>query len=357
MKRPLMISLLFLVTVTSLQARLDKKLNFYSPDHPFIQYTGRIDFSDPLLPRFWQPGVYISFSFKGDNCEVILNDEVLWGNSHNYIELVVDGKEYRLQMKGKSDTISLSPYISGGVVHSAIVCKNTEANIGYLELAGIRCRELVKPPAKPLRKIEFIGNSITCGMGNDDSEIPCGKRNWYDQHNAWLSYGALTARNVNAQYHLSSVSGIGLMHSCCNMDVIMPTVFDKVSMRNNAIQWDFANYQPEVVTVCLGQNDGVQDSAAFCANYISFMRQLRQYYPTTTFILLSSPMADEKLRNFLRQSISAVRSQLLQAGDNKIFTHVFEKQFIGGCDAHPSKAEHKQIATELTTAIKNIMNW
>lgn len=108
MKRPLLLSLLFLVTVTSLQAKPDKKLNFYSPDHPFIQYTGRIDFSDPLLPRFWQPGVYITFHFKGNECEIVLNDEVLWGNIHNYIELVVDGKEYRVQMKSKSDTISLS---------------------------------------------------------------------------------------------------------------------------------------------------------------------------------------------------------------------------------------------------------
>lgn len=357
MKQLSLLSLLILFTVTSVEAKPDKKLNFYSPDHPLIQYTGRIDFSDPGLPRFWQPGVYIAFRFKGKECEIVLNDEVLWGNSHNYIELVVDGKEHRLQMKSKCDTISLSPYVSGKGVHSAIVCKNTEANIGYLELAGIRCRELVKPQPKPKRKIEFIGNSITCGMGNDDSEIPCGKRNWYDQHNAWLSYGALTARNVNAQYHLSSVSGIGLMHSCCNLDIIMPTVFDKVSMRNNAIQCDFTNYQPDIVTVCLGQNDGVQDSAAFCTNYISFMRQLRQYYPKATFILLSSPMADEKLRNFLRQSINAVRSQLAQAGDNKIFTHVFEKQYIGGCDAHPSGEEHKQIARELITVIRNIMNW
>lgn len=357
MKRSLLFSLLLLGILSSLYAGANKKLNFYSPDHPFIQYTGRIDFTDPLLPRFWQPGVYIAFSFKGDNCEVILNDEVLWGNSHNYIELVVDGAAYRLQMKSKSDTIFLSPYTSGTGVHTAIVCKNTEANIGYLELAGIRCSELVKSKPKPKRKIEFIGNSITCGMGNDDSEIPCGKRNWYDQHNAWLSYGALAARSVNAQYHLSSVSGIGLMQSCCNMNIIMPTVFDKISMRNNDIQWDFKRYQPDVVTICLGQNDGVQDSAAFCTNYISFMRQLRHYYPSATFILLSSPMADEKLRDFLRQSIRAVRVQLTQEGDNRVFSHVFEKQYIGGCDAHPSGEEHKQIATELTTVIKNIMNW
>jgi len=90
-----------------------------------------------------------------------------------------------------------------------VICKNTEANIGYLELAGIRCRQLVKPAPKPARKIEFIGNSITCGTGSDLSVIPCGKELWEDQHNAYLSYGPITARAVNAQYHLSAVSVSG----------------------------------------------------------------------------------------------------------------------------------------------------
>lgn len=72
--------------------------------------------------RFWQPGVYIGFSFMGNNCEIILNDEVLWGNNHNYIELVVDGNEYRLQTKTKCDTISLVPYLKGkGNKHGGVV--------------------------------------------------------------------------------------------------------------------------------------------------------------------------------------------------------------------------------------------
>ena len=30
-------------------------ISFFAADHPNIQYTGRIDFSNPKLPRFWQP--------------------------------------------------------------------------------------------------------------------------------------------------------------------------------------------------------------------------------------------------------------------------------------------------------------
>ena len=213
-----------------------KSLSFFAADHPYINYTGRIDFTDTKLPRFWQPGVYMSMTFIGADCDVIFNDEVLWGKNHNYLEVVVDGQAVRLQTKTKRDTITVAENLSAGE-HTLIICKNTEANIGYLEFVGIRCQQLIQPVPKPTRKIEFIGNSITCGAGSDLSAIPCGKGVWQDQHNAYLSYGAVAARTLNAQYHLSSVSGVGLIHSCCNMNIIMPPVFDKISMRNDSITW------------------------------------------------------------------------------------------------------------------------
>lgn len=330
---------------------------WYSPAHPFIRYMGRIDFTRPELPRFWQPGVTFSFRFKGDDALIYLNDEQLWGANQNYIELVVDGQAVRLQTKGKKDTLSVKPWLGQSSTHTVILCKNTEANIGYLELAGISCEKLLKLPAAPKRKIESFGNSITCAASADLSGIPCGKGKWQDQHNAWMSYASITARQVNAQVHLSSVSGIGLMHSCCNLNIVMPQVFDKVSMRNDTIAWDFNRYQPDLVTICLGQNDGIQDSVAFTANYISFINRLRTYYPQTRFLLLSSPMADHSLREFLRARLQEVVKHFKESGDPKVSLHVFEKSYTGGCDYHPSVAEHQLIADELTVVVKKLMKW
>ncbi len=356
-KKYFLSGILFLVFSFIAEAKTTSdSLKFFAAGNPLIQYTGRIDFTNPNLPRFWQPGIYITLKFKGKKCEVILNDEVLWGKNHNYLEVVVDGVEKRIQTKSARDTIIVAQNLSEGI-HTVVIFKNTEANIGYVEFAGVRCQKLLKPDTKPKRKIEFIGNSITCGTGSDVSEIPCGKGEWQDQHNAYLSYGAITARAVNAQYHLSAVSGIGLMHSCCNMNVIMPKVFDKISMRNDTISWNFYKYQPDVVTVCLGQNDGVQDSVTFCNNYILFIKQLRGYYPKSTFVLLSSPMADSKLRNFMRSSIESVINSMNKQGERKIHSYIFEKQFPSGCHAHPDLKEHRIIASELTAYINKIMKW
>jgi hypothetical protein len=141
------------------------------------------------------------------------------------------------------------------------------------------------------------------------------------------------------------------------MNIIMPQVFDKVSMRNDTIHWDFKNYQPDVVTICLGQNDGIQDSTMFCDNYISFLKTLRVYYPGSVFILLSSPMANDSLRNFMKTTITSVQQLMNNNGDEKIYSYVFNQQYSSGCDYHPSLDEHRMIAKELTTFVKEIMSW
>src|ERR1700733_10745913 len=349
---------------------------FIGADDPYIQYMGRIDFSDVKKPRFWSPGVTIRLKFKGSSCRVLINDEVLYGNTHNYVEIVVDdSKAYRVQTKDKQDTLLVDaaggtpvgvvpPGTAAGAAmpaaeeHTLTICKDTESGIGWLEFAGIICEGILPPPPLPLRKIEFVGNSITCGSGIDVSEIPCGQGKWYDQHNAWLSYGPLTARTLNAQWYIAAVSGIGLMHSWCKMgDIIMPKVFDKIDQRVDSINWDFSRYQPDVVTVCLGQNDGVQDSAVFCGNYVHFLETIRNDYPSARILCLTSPMGDEKLTAVLKSYLGSIAAQRHKAGDKKVYTYYFSKRYFHGCGTHPDMDEHKEIAEELTAGIKKIMGW
>ncbi len=333
--------------------------HFFAADNNLIQYVGRIDFTNTKQPRYWQPGVYVKAKFSGTFCNVIVNDEMLWGKNHNYLEIVIDDTVlYRLQTRGKRDTIKVASGLQRGI-HTILIAKNTEANIGYLEFVGLQCENLLSLPSKPKRKIECIGNSITCGASADESEIPCGKGVWQDQHNAYLAYGPTTARNLNAQWILSSVSGIGLIHSCCNLDVTMPQVYDNINMRNlnDSLHWNFSNYQPDIVTVCLGQNDGIQDSTAFCSAYVKFLQRLRKNYSNAQLICLTSPMADGALTASQKSYLSGIENYMRSSGDNKVHHYFFSKRYYHGCDTHPNVAEHKEIAAELTAYLKQLMNW
>jgi hypothetical protein len=347
---------ILLLTVCS-NFTVNHKEQFFSADNPYIQYTGRVDFTNPAKPKFWASGAYVQVKFNGPSCTLQINDEMIWGKILNYLEIKIDDQPaYRIQLKGKENTLVLAQNLTKGD-HVVTICKNSEAENGYIEIVGFTCEKLVPLPAKQKRKMEFIGDSITCGAGSDESVIACGKGEWHDQHNAWLAYGPTTARSLNAQWHLSSVSGIGLMHSCCDKKIVMPQVFDKVSMARDTINWDFSKYQPDVVTVCLGQNDGVQDSTKFCNAYVKFAKTLRGYYPKAKLIFLSSPMANTELKTALVKYITAVKKTLSADGEHNIGSYFFTKQANKGCGGHPSLEEHKEIADELTAYVKKTMKW
>lgn len=349
--------LLFLVTVIiSSCTFLGGSIQLFEADNPLFQYTGRIDFSNKKMPRFWSPGVYITAKFTGSECELLVNDQELRGKNHNYLEIKIDDQQpFKIQTTQKQNVIKIASGLSEGE-HTMVICKNTESNIGYLEFVGLRCKGLLPLPAKPVRKMEFIGNSITCGTGSDQSDIPCGGGVWQDQHNAYLSYGPAIARQLNAQWSLSAVSGIGLIHSCCGLAITMPQVFDKIDLRGDSLQWNFADYQPDVVTICLGQNDGIQDSVVFCNAYVKYIQALRRYYPAAQFILLTSPMADEALTAVLKSYLTGIKN-IINTKDKKVATYFYSKRYHNGCDGHPDLAEHQQIAKELGTFIKTIMKW
>ncbi|HEY4154853.1 MAG TPA: SGNH/GDSL hydrolase family protein [Puia sp.] len=350
--------LLFITVLFCLAAGCGRKnsLHLFPGGNPLIQYIGRIDFSTAARPRFWNPGTYISIRFRGSSCDVLVNDEVSGGENHNYLEIILDNqKPERIKLTDRENNIHIGDHLAAGD-HSLVIVKNTEAGIGWLEFAGIRCEKLL-PVKLPSRKMECIGNSITCGTGSDTSVFACGQGQWYDQHNAWLSYGPLTARALDAQYHLTAVSGIGLIHSCCHMDVLMPQVFDKIDTHGNKIKWDFNEYQPDVVTICLGQNDGAGDSVNFFNAYTGFIARIRKVYPRTQIVALTSPMADEFLKNAMVRYLTTIVEYENRQHDPNIHLYVFSKRYHQGCGDHPLLSEHREIAAELTAYIQKLMGW
>ncbi|WP_295675649.1 SGNH/GDSL hydrolase family protein [uncultured Mucilaginibacter sp.] len=357
MKRIIYLLLPAILCCSFANSKKHADLKFFAADDPHIQYVGRIDFSNLQMPRFWAPGVYITAKFKGSKCLILINDEA-GGTNHNYLEIVIDGKNpYRIQLTGKMNEISVPDGLAGGD-HTLLICKDTESNTGYIEFAGLKCEKLLPLPAKPKRRIEYFGDSITSGTGMDQSLVACGKGQWHDQHNAYMSYGARTSRNLDAQWQLTAQAGIGLVHSCCDMHMVMPQIFDKVYFRGDTIAWNFDNYIPDVVTICLGQNDGPkQDSAYFCNAYINFIKAIRSHYPKSEIVCLTSPMGDQALTSVLQRYLKAITGNLNASGDQKVYKYFFSRQYHNGCDGHPDIDEHELIAGELTGYIKQLKGW
>lgn len=329
-------------------------LNSFTGDHAVISYVGRFDFSDPKHPKVWNPGAYIQFRFKGSKCIVNLNDEFLYGSYHNYVTIVVDGKSpKRVRLDQQVNELLIAEDLDNGE-HDVLICKDTESNIGFIQLASIECEALVQQPKTKKKVIEFIGDSITCGNGSDTSKIKCGEGQWYDQHNAYLAYGPVVARKFNFDYLLSSFSGIGMAHSCCNIKEQMPDIYDHINLDKHGKKWKNTTHIPDVVCITLGQNDGVLKGNTYLNAYLSFVQHLRALYPKAQIVCCSSPMASNDLKAYHAVMIPKIVKMLQSSGDEAIHAFLYSGQYRSGCGSHPTVSQHQEMASELAGFLETL---
>lgn len=338
--------------------RSEKKgVHFFAANESEFSYTGRFDFSNKKTPRCWNPGAYMEVVFTGTFLEIEINDEMRYGG-HNFIEVVVDCIPKRIKLNANKNVILISDSLTD-TEHTLLICKDTESGMGFIEFVGISCEKLIALKKKT-RRIEFIGDSITCGNGCDTSQVKCGEGTWYDQHNAYMSFGPVTARNFNAQWQLSSVSGIGMTRSCCGLETTMPKVFSKINFDEDGADWNFPTddaEEPNVVVITLGQNDGIQDSTEYCSTYVAFVKKIRSIYRKSIIICSTSPMANEKLQKQLNNYIPSITEELHRLGDLNVQAFLYRKSYRSGCFFHPTLSQHTEMAQELIPFISEVSGW
>jgi hypothetical protein len=360
----------------------DTTTYIYHADNNKIQYSGRISFADPKKPKFSAPGVYIKAKFKGTSCTVFFNDQFLWGGK-NYYDVIIDNITYKVTPVAGVSMYKIASNLSNGT-HTVTFVKRTESSIGNCEFLGFRFGEIQSLPAKPTRKMQFIGNSISCGSGNEaaNNSAQCSEDGWgQPYHNNYLAFGPVMARTLNAEYHVTAVSGIGAYRNYSGQyDArTMPQVYDLLYLESNApsITWNVNQFVPDAIVIELGTNDFSPgdpsfepgrvpyiDSATYVDTYKAFVTTLRGYYPNAHIFCLSSPMlgdgwpnASDKSATNLKNDLTGVVNYFNNNGDSKV--HKFFVTHINGtgCGTHPSAAQHADIAFEVGNYVKSVMGW
>src|SRR6478672_10900459 len=129
---------------------------------PHIHYAGRIIFAPDAAELIW-PGSSATISFNGTGIKATLKDE----GGENYFKVIVDGK---VLPDIHLDTLKHSYTLAAGLPkgkHTLQLFKRTEWVMGNTWLYNFelnRNSTLTKAPTSKKRKIEFYGNSITCGF-------------------------------------------------------------------------------------------------------------------------------------------------------------------------------------------------
>lgn len=328
-----------------------------------IEYTGRTCTDHNGRVLFSYPGVQALVSFSGTSLKMSVKPR-----SGYFMVQVDDALPRKVSCMAEQDSIvSLADSLSSGN-HTAKVMYVVEgyelhpAIRGFIIDAGCT---LTDNHPQPARRIEFIGDSMTCGYGNED-EDPTSAFS-YDTENHYLTYAAITARRLNAQHTVVARSGIGIYRnwgqSLEGSPDAMPALYDRTLFYDSIPLWDYSRYTPQVICINLGTNDTSQDrydTSRMETAYKTFVRHIRTKYPEAKIVLLSGSMLSGKPLADVKAAMDRAVAALRADGEKEVYRFDMSPQdgSLGyGANYHPSLRQHDRMATELTAFLRTLMQW
>lgn len=349
---------------TICQAQSNKQL--ITANQNGFYYQGRVNFANVQVPEFYWPGTSVEFVFKGSKqLTLLLEDE----KGKNYFNIILNNQHhYTLKCKKGKHKYTVYNSLDKTKSYSVSVFKRTETDEGYTKFMGVELDTgadlaMVKRGYAP--RIEFFGNSITVGMGNED---PTGRDNTNPaKKNNYLSYAAITARELNLDYRCIAKSGIGVMVSW--YDLIMPEMYNRLHPNKPELKHDFKSWVPDIVVVNLFQNDswlvqmsrnpnhrkrfknGKPSPQQIVQAYVGFIRSLRKVYPDAKIVCTLGSMnavsPGKPWKSYIQQAVNWMKTH---DKDQKLYTLFFayNNRRVG----HPTVSDHRKMANQLKSFLK-----
>ncbi len=326
---------------------------------PALHWVGRVDQSNPSEVLCGWSGCGVIARFQGTGASVRMGDALEY-------TVVVDG-EVQPKLTASSGTNVLAENLTPGT-HVVELYRRVEAHQGESRFLGFdfEAGNLLAPAVSPSRRIEIIGDSITCGYGNEGADQSCGYTP--ETQNHYLTYGAIAARHLGAELSTIAWSGRGVV---CNYGDEPESCTDPFSgyygrtlPQRQDSQWDFSSWQADAVVVNLGTNDFSTNSdpteAEFESAYQSLLETIRAHYPGAFILCTIGPLLSGADLSSVRTYIQNVVAGLNNAGDQRVSVFDIEPTDGSegyGCDWHPSLTTHERMAAELTGALESTLGW
>jgi lysophospholipase L1-like esterase len=241
--------------------------------------------------------------------------------------------------------------------HELLLWRRSEANIGLSELFGLTFAPggaLLAPPPPLARRMEIVGDSITCGYGNEGAP---GCNFSAATENNYLAYGSVAARAVGAELSTVAWSGLGMYRNYGDVGAAakpLPYYYDDaLPTVATAAPWDFTKFIPDVVVIDLGTNDSSthgDPGQPFIDAYVAFVHHLRTKYPSAWVVCIDA-------NGTVTADIAQVVATLKAAGDAKIEAFAMTGQNGQGCDGHPNVASDAVMGKSLATELSRVMGW
>ncbi|GHI03506.1 hypothetical protein Scel_18270 [Streptomyces cellostaticus] len=323
-----------------------------------VHTAGRVKDSGNTVQYSW-PGVYFEGRVSGTGVGIVLNDSAA---------------DYDVQIDGATVATLVTPgntthWINGlsNSTHTVRLVKrndtpgDTSTFGGFVAAPG---GAVLSKPAPRNRQIEFVGDSLTVGYGNLSTSRTCTSDQLKRNTNSDVSYGALTARQLNADYQINGYSGLGMVrnYNGGRTDVTYRTFYDRALLNVSGDVWQNpGTWRPQVVVVNLGTNDFSTAinpgepwtpeslAAAYRSAYGDFIQKLRTRYGADTTIVA---VGAGQYAGHVQQVVKARND----VGDSRVRYWFLDDSGLDflGCDWHYSAHDDRLIADRLTSFIAGL---
>ncbi len=352
------------------------------PDAKRVKFIGRTFMTGGVLWSAFS-GTGIEFIFEGKKLFVTLMADGIVGSdieSPDYARYAVYVDNRRVldgMLDEKTKTLEIFN-LPSAVKAKVKILKISECAMSTMGISLIETNSkatLTPTPAKA-RRIEFIGDSITCGYGVDDeNELHSFKTSTEDCTGA---YAYKTAAALKADHSLVSVSGYGIISGYTGTgeekipEQTVPQYYKKLGFSYQKfgdttapqdIMWDFSRFVPDAIVINLGTNDDSycldheDRQREYSDEYKKFLSVVRGENPYA-HIFCTVGIMGERIFKALKTAVDEYKKE---TGDKNITTFCFTEQDSKNdgyaADYHPTRKTHDKAALALTDLVREAMGW
>ncbi len=340
-------------------------LREYTPDDKYMKFIGRSAVIDGEIVLS-ASGSGVEFICKGSYAEITLNPENDYVSSYhrprvavysdgNLVvdECIFEERTYRINTKRSGTKITLLKLSEA--MHSSV-------KISKLSSYGMKD---IEPTEEKDFKIEFIGDSMTCGYGVDGSQYGGFTTT---TENFTKTYAYITAQKLDADYSAICYSGYGVFtgytdNGAKNNHVVM-NEYEKACHLTGSEDalWDFTRVKNDLVVINLGTNDASYCSGSaygrkqFTDAYVQMLLTVREKNPDAYILCVLGDM-NNSLYPSIESAVSYFRDNY---ADSRV--EAFMVEFKMGendivVDGHPGPLSNICASEILTEKIKELINY
>ena len=336
-------------------------------DNRKLVYSGRIDLTNPKRPEFIFPASSLSFSFRGRKAVLTVeNKGAYWDN---YVGAIIDGiqRKWKLNQNGETKITLLEEM--GEEVHEIMVFKRQDSchEMAFVSLELSDGSSLLEPKARPARRMEVYGDSVSAGEVSEAVEYAGKEDPWHngEYSNSWYSYAWIAARKLSAELHDIAQGGIGLLNGT---GWVAPPVYPGMEFMWDRMHyhpqlggdtpWDFSRYTPHLVIVAVGQNDSNPDNymkdnlygeraSYWKYKYRRLVEDIRAKYPKALILLTTTILEHD-------ENWDKAIDEVCQELEDERVKHFMYSDNGKGTPGHIRVQEAEKMAEELVAYINGL---